>query len=153
MALIPDLVLVIGAMILVVAAALRPDSASHQRAVGWGSIIVTLLALAAVIYFLINGYRAGAGPIAVDNYRWMVDIVILLGTMLTVMLAMDDNDREFITAPETHVLVLLASSGMMRCFTSGSSQWSTRRGPTAIPGEAGIPMSFRSTNALRICWR
>jgi NADH-quinone oxidoreductase subunit N len=112
-ALIPDLVLVIGAMILVVVAALRPDSARHQRAVGWGSIIVTLLTLAAVIYFLINGYGAGPGPIAVDNYRWMVDIVILLGTMLTVMLAMDDNDREFITAPETHVLVLLASSGMM----------------------------------------
>src|SRR5205085_624406 len=53
------------------------------------------------------------GPIAVDNYRWMVDIVILLGTMLTIMLAIDDNDREQITAPETHVLVLLASSGMM----------------------------------------
>src|SRR5204863_1575369 len=45
--------------------------------------------------------------------RWMVDIVILLGTMLTIMLAIDDNDREQITAPETHVLILLASSGMM----------------------------------------
>ena len=112
-ALIPDLVLIIGAMILVVAAAWRPDSARHQRAVGWASIVVTLLAIAAVIYFLIGGYGAGPGPIAVDNYRWMVDIVILLGTLLTLMLAIDDNDRERITAPETHVLVLLASSGMM----------------------------------------
>lgn len=112
-ALTPDLVLMIGAMILVVAAAWRPDSASRQRVIGWGSIIVTLLAMAAVIYFLIGGYGAGPGPIAVDNYRWMVDIVILLGTLLTLMLAIDDNDRELITAPETHVLVLLASSGMM----------------------------------------
>jgi NADH-quinone oxidoreductase subunit N len=112
-ALIPDLVLMIGAMILVVAAAWRPDSPSHQRAIGWASIVVTLLAMAAVIYFLIGGYGAGPGPIAVDNYRWMVDIVILLGTLLTLMLAIDDNDRELITAPETHVLVLLASSGMM----------------------------------------
>src|SRR5689334_24311377 len=69
--------------------------------------------MAAVIYFLIGGYGAGPGPIAVDNYRWMVDIVILLGTLLTLMLAIDDNDREEIIAPETHVLVLLASSGMM----------------------------------------
>src|SRR5689334_5939528 len=69
--------------------------------------------MAAVIYFLIGGYGAGPGPIAVDNYRWMVDIVILLGTLLTLMLAIDDNDRELITASETHVLVLLASSGMM----------------------------------------
>jgi NADH-quinone oxidoreductase subunit N len=112
-ALTPDLVLIIGAMILVVAAAWRPDSAARQRVVGWASIVVTLLAMAAVIYFLIEGYGAGPGPIAVDNYRWMVDIVILLGTLLTLMLAIDDNDRELITAPEMHVLVLLASSGMM----------------------------------------
>jgi len=112
-ALIPDLVLMGGAMLLVIAAAWRPDSSPHQRAIGWASLIVTLLTLAAVIYFLIGGYGAGPGPIAVDNYRWMVDIVILLGTMLTIMLAIDDNDREQITAPETHVLVLLASSGMM----------------------------------------
>src|SRR5437762_2229415 len=112
-ALIPDLVLMGGAMLLVIAAAWRPDSRSHQRAIGWASLIVTLLTLAAVIYFLIGGYGAGPGPIAVDNYRWMVDIVILLGTMLTIMLAIDDNDREQITAPESHVLILLASSGMM----------------------------------------
>ena len=112
-ALTPDLVLMIGAMILVVAAAWRPDSPSRQRVIGWGSIIVTLLAMAAVIYFFIGGYGAGPGPIAVDNYRWMIDVVILLGTLLTLMLAIDDNDRELITAPETHVLVLLASSGMM----------------------------------------
>jgi NADH-quinone oxidoreductase subunit N len=112
-ALIPDLVLIVGAMILVIGAALRPDSRIHQRAIGWASIVVTVLSLVAVLYFLLGGYGAGPGPIAVDNFRWMVDIVILLGTMLTVMLAMDDNDREQITAPETHVLVLLASSGMM----------------------------------------
>src|SRR5918911_289013 len=112
-ALIPDLVLIVGAMVLVVLAAWRPDSAAHQRAIGWASIVVTSLALVAVIYFLLQGYGAGPGPIAVDNFRWMVDVVILLGTLLTLMLAIDDNDRELITAPETHVLVLLATSGMM----------------------------------------
>src|SRR5205823_5627430 len=70
-ALVPDLVLMAGAMILVIFAAWRPDSRSHQRAVGWASILVTLLALAAVIYFLVGGYAAGPGPIAVDNFRWM----------------------------------------------------------------------------------
>jgi len=112
-ALTPDLVLMAGAMILVVAAAWRPDSPRHQRAIGWASIVVTLLTLVAVIYFLLHGFSATLGPIAVDNFRWMVDVVILLGTLLTLMLAIDDNDRELITAPESHVLILLASSGMM----------------------------------------
>src|ERR1051326_6386378 len=112
-ALTPDLVLIVGAMILVVAAAWRPDSPSHQRAIGWASIVVTLLTLVAVIHFLLNGFSSTLGPIAVDNYRWMVDVVILRGTLLTLMLAIDDNDRQFITAPESHVLILLASSGMM----------------------------------------
>ena len=113
LALGPDLVLMIGAMLLTVWAAWRPESQSHQRALGWASIVVSLLALVAVFYYLIEGSGAGPGPIAVDNFRWMMDIVILLGTILTIMLAMDDNEREAITAPETHVLVLLASSGMM----------------------------------------
>lgn len=112
-ALIPDLVLMVGAMILVVVAAWRPDSNAHQRATGWASVVVTILALVAVIYFLVAGYGAGPGPIAVDNYRWMVDVVILLGTLLTLLLMIEDNEREMITAPEMHVLVLLASSGMM----------------------------------------
>jgi NADH-quinone oxidoreductase subunit N len=113
LALGPDLLLMIGAMLLTVWSALRPDSRSHQRTVGWASIIVVALTLVGVIYYLVEGASAGAGPIAVDNFRWMVDVVILLGTILTIMLAMDDSDREGITAPETHVLVLLASSGMM----------------------------------------
>jgi len=113
LALGPDLLLMIGAMLLTVWSALRPDSRSHQRTVGWASIIVGALALVGVIYYLVQGSSAGAGPIAVDNFRWMVDVIILLGTILTIMLAMDDSDREGITAPETHVLVLLASSGMM----------------------------------------
>src|SRR6185312_13113464 len=53
------------------------------------------------------------GPIGIDNFRWLMDIVILLGTIFAIALSMDDNMRSRIVAPESHVLVLLASSGMM----------------------------------------
>ena len=43
----------------------------------------------------------------------MVDVVILLGTVFAIALSMDDNMRTRITAAESHVLILLASSGMM----------------------------------------
>ena len=41
-ALIPDLIMMGGAMLLMLWAAWRPDSVSHQRAVGIGSLVLTV---------------------------------------------------------------------------------------------------------------
>src|SRR5688572_18668129 len=112
-ALTPDLIMMGGAMLLLLWAAWRPDSAAHQRSVGVASIVLTLVVLAAVIYAAFGDTRAGLGPIAVDDFRWMSDIVILLATLCTIAMALDYNDRVGIIAGESHVLVLLASSGMM----------------------------------------
>src|SRR5437868_3095742 len=61
----------------------------------------------------VGRFDAGPGPIALDNFRWLVDVVILLGTVFTIALGMDDNMRSGVRSAEAHVLVLLASSGMM----------------------------------------
>ena len=37
--------------------------------------------------------RPADGPIALDNFRWMMDVVILLGTIGAIALSIDDNDR------------------------------------------------------------
>ena len=113
-ALLPDLVLMGGAMLLLVWAAWRRESAAHQRRVGLACIALAVITLGVVGYMAHGvGFEATTGPIAVDNFRWLMDVVILLGTIFTIALAVDDNDRTGITAPESHVLVLLASSGMM----------------------------------------
>ena len=109
----PDLLLIAGAMILLLWAAWRPDGAAHQRAVALASIVLTLVTGGVVWWYLIHGYTAERGPIAVDNFRWMADLVILAGTAFAVALGRDDNDRQGIGIAESHVLVLLASSGMM----------------------------------------
>jgi NADH-quinone oxidoreductase subunit N len=109
----PDLLLMAGAMILLLWAAWRPDSARHQRAVAVASIILSLVTAGAVWWYLFHGYTAAPGPIAVDNFRWMADMVILIGTAFAIALARDDNDRQGIGIAESHVLILLASSGMM----------------------------------------
>ena len=112
LALVPDLVLMGGAMLLLLWAAWRPDSDAHQRRVGIASII--LAGITMLLVFNWSGrYNAEPGPIALDGFRWLVDVVILLGTVFTIALSMDDNMRSRITAAESHVLVLLASSGMM----------------------------------------
>jgi len=109
----PDLVLMGGAMILLLWAAWRPESESHQSAVAIGSMLWAVITGAAVWWYMHAGYSATNGPIAIDNFRWIADLVILTGTVFAIALARDDNNRQGIGAAETHVLILLASSGMM----------------------------------------
>ena len=113
MALGPELVLMVGAMILLLVSALRPDSARHQRAVGIGSIVVTLATLAAVVFYASRHATSDLGVIAVDDFRWAADVVFLVGTLATLCLLVDYNERERITFGETHVLILFATAGMM----------------------------------------
>jgi len=114
LALVPDLVLMGGAMLLLIWAAWRRDSDEHQRAVGMASIMLVGATLLLTLMWAARFVSApGGGVIALDNFRWFADVVILLGTVFAIGLSMDDNMRSGIRAAETHVLILLASSGMM----------------------------------------
>jgi NADH-quinone oxidoreductase subunit N len=113
LALLPDLVLAVGAMGLLLWAAWRPESEGHQRRVALGAIVVTVLAIAAVVAYMLAGVTAGPGVIAVDNFRWACDLIILAATLVAVALSLDYSRREGLAVAESHVLVLLATSGMM----------------------------------------
>ncbi|HEU4879402.1 MAG TPA: NADH-quinone oxidoreductase subunit N, partial [Gemmatimonadaceae bacterium] len=69
--------------------------------------------IVAIFYYVARADTAMPGIIAVDNFRWTADIVFLLATIGTIALSMDYNAREGITAGESHVLLLFATSGMM----------------------------------------
>jgi NADH-quinone oxidoreductase subunit N len=112
-AIAPDLLLCAGAMILLLYAAWRPESEAHQRRVGFASMVVTILTLISVLVVSVSGWSAGPGPVAVDGFRWAADVIFLLSTLIAIGLSMDYNAREGITAPESHVLVLFATVGMM----------------------------------------
>jgi NADH-quinone oxidoreductase subunit N len=111
--LVPDLILMGGAMLLLLFAVWRRESLEHQRQVGVLSIVLCVGTLIAVGIAMYRPMTVTDGPIAVDTYRWMMDVVILLGTIGALALAIDDNDRLGSTTAESHVLILLASSGMM----------------------------------------
>jgi NADH-quinone oxidoreductase subunit N len=112
-ALLPDLIVIGGAMLLLLIGVWRRESAAQQRLVGIGAILVCIAAAGAIIWMWRSGASATAGVIAVDSFRWASDLIVLLATALTILLAIDYNTREQLMAPEAHVLVLLASSGMM----------------------------------------
>ncbi len=111
-ALFPDLVVVGGAMLLLLWGVWRPEGAPG-RPVAIGAIGVCLAAMAAIGWMSVNAVTAGPGVIAIDNFRWAADIVILVGTILSIALADDYDRRSEPVAIESHALTLLATSGMM----------------------------------------
>jgi NADH-quinone oxidoreductase subunit N len=102
-----------GAMLLLLWAGWRPESDEHQRSVGVLGISLCIFTMVAVGYYAYTGYTANVGAIAVDNFRWAADEILLIATIGTIAMSLDYNAREGITAGESHVLLLLATSGMM----------------------------------------
>src|SRR5437870_2377520 len=94
LALLPELVLMGGAMLVLLWAGWRRESDGHQRAIGWASLALVVITAVAVVWSSRQFAPTTAGPIAIDSFRWMMDLVILLGTGLTIALAMDENRRE-----------------------------------------------------------
>lgn len=113
-ALLPDLLVMAGAMVLMLVAAWDRESAARQRRVGFGAMLVVVVAIAATVHMAVGGYTAAAGGvIAVDGYRWALDLIILLSALATIALSIEQNARDGILTAETHVLVLFAAAGMM----------------------------------------
>lgn len=109
----PDLLVGGSAMLLLVYAAWRPDSPQHVRRVGWMAMAIAAVGLVAVLAAWQAGVTSGNGPIAVDPFRWACDAVVLIGTIMTLAIALDFNGRMKLSVAEGPVLVLLSASGMM----------------------------------------
>jgi NADH-quinone oxidoreductase subunit N len=112
-ALLPDLLMMGGAMLLLLWAAWRPESETHQRNIGFLSIGLCLVTVATIVIYGARHYTATDGVIAVDSFRWAADLVVLIATIGCIALSIEYNKRERIIAAESHVLILLATSGMM----------------------------------------
>src|SRR5579872_5639857 len=112
-ALLPELVLSAGAMLLLLVAAWGKETAGRARTVGVLGILLSLITAAIVVWMWMSGAKATPGIIAVDSFRWATDIVILIATIIAIALGLDYARVEQLVSGETYVLVLLASAGMM----------------------------------------
>ncbi len=112
-ALAPDLLLLVGAMVLLLVSAWGRESAERQRMVGFASLGLAIVVLASVVYVGTRDMSAANGVIAVDRFRWAADALFLLAAIIAIALSIDYNPREGILAGEAHVLTLLATGGMM----------------------------------------
>jgi NADH-quinone oxidoreductase subunit N len=112
-ALLPDLILVIGAMLLLLIAVWGRESLSHARLTGLLSIGVCAIAFAAIVWLWRAQATASAGIIAVDGFRWATDCIVLAATIIAATLMIDYSEREQLVSAESYVLLLLAAGGMM----------------------------------------
>ncbi len=115
LALLPELILTGWALLLTLHAAWRHQEPGAQRQVGWLAVIGIIVAGAAAAGLWASGVRLEGLPasIGVDGFRWAASLIVLLGTALAIVLAIDYLDREGIAIPEYHVLVLFAAIGML----------------------------------------
>ncbi len=112
-ALLPDLILVIGAMLLLLFAVWGPETMGRARATGMLTIAVCAASFAAVVWLWHAEAAANAGIIAVDAFRWATDCIVLAATIIAATLMIDYSEREQLVSAESYVLLLLAAGGML----------------------------------------
>ena len=105
----PEIVLAISAMaILIVGVTSKRNAAFLCTMLSFGALILTTALVLGTPYG--GGYN---GLFAVDGFATFMKVLILTGSALSLLLALDYNVREGIDQFEFPVLVLLSTCGMM----------------------------------------
>jgi NADH-quinone oxidoreductase subunit N len=114
-ALLPESILTAWAMGLLLDAAWHHGRRSTQRRAGWMAALGIVAAGEAVVWLWTSRATAVGIPtaIALDQFRFAVDLVILLAALVAVLLSFDYLEREGIRIPEYYALILLGTVGMM----------------------------------------
>ena len=114
-ALLPELVLTVWALVLMLVVAWRHHDEADQRLAGMVAVVGLLSTLFVVLWFWVQDahVRGFATMITVDSFRFATSAVFLLGALLAVLLSLGYLGRERILVPEYYVLIMLATVGMM----------------------------------------
>ncbi len=120
-ALLPEIVLSAGALIVLLVLSWRHRTAGDSRLAGWLAL-ASVGASAVALGVLWGGGATAVGipqMMAVDAFRFGSSAVFLLTAAVTIALSLGYLEREGMVAPEYYCLLLLATAGMM--FLGGAS--------------------------------
>src|SRR6266849_2589456 len=114
-ALLPELTLTLVGMVLMLVIAWRHRTAADLRVAGWVTLAGLAAAGAAAWSLWWHSARAIGAPamIAVDDFRFVADWLLLGTAGLAVLVSFDYLERERLLVPEYHALLLFATLGMM----------------------------------------
>ncbi len=119
-ALLPEIMVTLGALVVLLLNAWRHRTAADSRLAGWlalASLVPSALALA---FLWAGDARSDGAPfmVALDGFRFASLAVILVATAATILLSLGYLEREALIAPEYYALILFAAVGMM--FLAGA---------------------------------
>jgi NADH-quinone oxidoreductase subunit N len=118
--LLPEILLTCWALLVLLVASWRHETAEDSRLAGWLSfagIVVTAAGLAAL--WINDVTPVGlAQMIALDPFRYGASAIILLSAAAAILLSLGYMEREGLFAPEYYPLILLATAGML--FLAGA---------------------------------
>jgi len=114
-ALLPELTLTLVGMVLLLVIAWRHRTPADLRVAGWVTLAGLAAAGAAAWWLWWHTARAIGAPamIAVDDFRFVTDGLLLGTAGLTVLVSFDYLERERLLAPEYYALLLFATLGTM----------------------------------------
>ena len=120
MAALPEIFLAASAMALLILGVFQGDKAARE--IAWlavAALIVTIALVASPLYA--HGPERQVsffGLFVVDGFGAFSKMLVLIGSALTLILAMQYNEREGIARPEYAVLVLISTVGMMMMISA-----------------------------------
>lgn len=119
-ALAPELILAAWSLVVLLVAAWRHTTEADSRLAGWLSL-AGLVSAAGALAWLWAGDARPAGlemMVALDQFRFAADALILIAAIGTVLVSLAYLPREGMVAPEFYPLVLFGTAGMM--FLAGA---------------------------------
>jgi NADH-quinone oxidoreductase subunit N len=114
-ALLPELALTLAGLVLLLVIAWRHRTAADLRVAGWVTVAGLAAGGVATWWLWWHTARAIGAPamIAVDDFRFVADWLLLGTAGLTVLVSFDYLERERLLAPEYYALLLFATLGAM----------------------------------------
>ena len=117
--LLPELLLAIGAMVLLVVGVFQPQTDEQGRTVGWLAIILLVLAGAMVVLQPVGVRVMFEGAFVVDSFARLMKLLVLGGSVFALLLAFDDLSDFRQMRFEYSVLILLSVVGMLVMVSAG----------------------------------
>ena len=112
-AVLPEVIVAVGAMTLLMIGAFTRDSVAAGRTVSWLGLGVLIAALSAIVIVPGASQTLFDGAFVSDGMTRFLKVLVLIAAALTLLMTFDDFARAKVLLFEYPVLVLLATLGMM----------------------------------------